>query len=84
MALNQPWLMRLHGLSIACEAKGHWFDSQSAHMLGCGPGPQYGACERQPHTDVYLSPSLPLSLKLNKTIKINVLKSNETCASLFM
>ena len=24
--------------------------------LGCGPGPQYGACERQPHIDV----SLPL------------------------
>ena len=39
--------------------------------LGCGPGPQLGACERQPHTDVFspsLSPSLPLSLK-NKYIK---------------
>ena len=26
--------------------------------LGCGPGPQQGACERQPHIDV----SLPLFL----------------------
>ena len=26
--------------------------------LGCGPGPQYGVCERQPHTDI----SLPLFL----------------------
>ena len=43
--------------------------------LGCGPGPQLRACERQP-TDVIsdihqcfspsLSPSLPLSLKINK------------------
>ena len=43
--------------------------------LGCGPGPQSGACERQPHTDVSLthqcfspslSPSFPLSLKINQ------------------
>ena len=36
--------------------------------LGCGPGLRYGACERQPHSDVSLSlsPSLPLSLKINK------------------
>ena len=37
--------------------------------LGCGPGPQSGACRRQPHTDVslplFLPPSLPLSLKIN-------------------
>ena len=36
--------------------------SQGAR-LGCGPGPQLGACERQPHIDVSLS--LPLSLKIN-------------------
>ena len=31
--------------------------------LGCGPGPQYEACERQPHIDVSfpLSPFLPLA-----------------------
>ena len=43
--------------------------------LGCGPGPRLGVCERQP-IDVSLShscfspslsPSLPLSLKINKT-----------------
>ena len=36
--------------------------------LGCKPGPQEGACERQPHIDVSLplSPSLPLSLRVNK------------------
>ena len=35
---------------------------------GCGPGPQWGAHERQLHIDVSpsLSPSLPLSLKINK------------------
>ena len=27
--------------------------------LGCGPGAQQGACERQPHTDVSLSLFLP-------------------------
>ena len=32
--------------------------------LGCRPGPQWGACERQPHIDV----SFPLS-KINKLIK---------------
>ena len=30
----------------ACEPKGCWFDSQSGHMPGLGPGPQLGACER--------------------------------------
>ena len=32
------------------------------------PGPQWGACKSQPHIDVSLSlsPSLPLSLKINK------------------
>ena len=35
--------------------------------LGCGPGPQLGACERQPvGVSPSLHPSLPLSLKLNK------------------
>ena len=27
--------------------------------LGCGPGPQLGACERQPHIDVSLPFFLP-------------------------
>ena len=39
--------------------------------LGCGPGPQWGARERQPHIDVSLWLSLPPfpSLKLNKIFK---------------
>ena len=46
--------------------------SQAA-CLGFGPGPHLGARERQPHIDVSLtppclslSPSFPLSLKINK------------------
>ena len=34
-----------------------WIPSQGT-CLGCGPGPQKGVCERQPHIDV----SLPLFL----------------------
>ena len=39
--------------------------------LGCGPGPQWGARERQPHIDVSLRLSLPPFpfLKLNKIFK---------------
>ena len=38
--------------------------------LGCGLGPQQRACKRQPHTVVSsLSPSLPLSLKINNIFK---------------
>ena len=35
--------------------------------LGCRPGPQYRACERQPHIDV----SLPLFLLPFHSLKIN-------------
>ena len=46
--------------SLACEPKGHWFDSQTGHVPGpCGPGPQWGMRERQPHIDVSLSLLLP-------------------------
>ena len=40
----------------------------AVQALGCGPGPQWGPRERQPHIDISLSlsPSLPLSLKINK------------------
>ena len=41
--------------------------------LGCGPGPQWGPCERQPHIDVSLPfflPSFPLSK--NKLIKLKI------------
>ena len=50
--------------------------SSEGTCLGCGPGPWVGPCKRQP-TDVSLvhrcffplSPSLPLSLKINKIFK---------------
>ena len=37
--------------------------SQGA-CLGCRPGPQLGACKRQPHIDVSLPFSLPSPLKI--------------------
>ena len=44
-----------------------WILSQGT-CLGFGQGPQEGALKRQPHIDVSLplSPSLLLSLKINK------------------
>ena len=69
---------KLSGLALACVAQ--WIEHRSANQrvaalipsqgicLGCGPGPQFWGCERQPHIDVShsLFPSLPLSLKVNK------------------
>ena len=52
---------------------GQWIECQSVNQrgagsipsqgtfLGFGPGPQLGACERQPHTDVSLPLFLPPS-----------------------
>ena len=63
------WLSRL---SAGLQTKGSQvrFPDQGT-CLGCGPGPWYEVCERQPHVDVSLSlsPSLPLCLKRNKIIK---------------
>ena len=57
---------------MGCEPKGHWFDSQSGHRPG--------SRARSPVEDTWkaithwcfspsLSPSLPFSLKINKTFK---------------
>ena len=43
--------------------------------LGCGPGPQYGASESQPHIDV----SLPLFLPPFPSLKVNKLKRFLKC-----
>ena len=45
--------------------------ASSGHMLGCGTGPQWGACKWQPYIDVSLplSASLGFSLKINKIFK---------------
>ena len=53
----------------ACEPKGHWFNSQSGHMPGFWPRSLVGGTwEATTHWCFYssLSPSLPLSLKINK------------------
>ena len=52
----------------ACDSKGHWFDSQSGHMPGLWARSPAGSWERQPHIEGF-SPSLPLSLKINKIFK---------------
>ena len=68
-------------LGGALDGVAQWIECQTANQgvtgsipsqgtsLGCGPGHQLGAHERQPHIDVSpsFSPSLPPSLK----IKIN-------------
>ena len=54
----QPRLVWLSGWAPVREPKGCQFDSQWGHIPGLQPGPQEGACERQPHIAV----SLPLFL----------------------
>ena len=51
----------------ACESKGHRFDPQSGHMPGLQAGAPVGGHVRGNHTSMFLSlsPSLPLSLKIN-------------------
>ena len=59
--------------------------------LGCGPGPQWGPRERQPHTGVSLPPTLPLCLKINelnlkkylleKLLNFNILDCIHVCYS---
>ena len=61
------WMVWLSGLSSGLQSKGSlvWF-SVRAHAWVSGQVPSAGAHERQPHIDVFLSPSLPLSVKINK------------------
>ena len=61
---------------IALDGVAQWIESRPANQRvtslipsqgtcqGCRPGPQLGMRKRQPHID--FSPSLPLSLKINK------------------
>ena len=69
----EKWFLTLAGVA-------HWIECRPVNWkvagsipsqgtgLGCGPGLQLGAQDRQPHSDVSLplSPSLPVSLKINK------------------
>ena len=67
-SLQKPWLVQLSGLSVGCEPKGRWVDSQSVHMPGLWVRSPVGGRARGNHTLIFLSlsPSLPLSLKINK------------------
>ena len=63
--------MWLSGLSTSPQTKESpvWFPARSQ---GCGPGPQLGVCEMQPinvSLPLFLPPSLPLSIKINKILK---------------
>ena len=54
---------------LTCEPNGLCSFPSQGTCLGCVQGPQWRACERQPHIDVFspsLSPSFPLSLKISK------------------
>ena len=69
----------------ACEPRGRWFDSQSAHMSGLqARSPVEGAWEATTHWwfSPYLSPFLPLSLKINKYI-LKISQSEYICVASF-
>ena len=68
----RPWLVWLYGWMPDWEPKGRQFDSQSGHMPGLrARSPLGGAWEATTHWcfSPSLSPSLPLSLKINKIFK---------------
>ena len=50
----------------ACEPKGRRFDSQSGHLPGSRPGPQWGAWESRTLMFPSLSFSLPSPFSKNK------------------
>ena len=53
--------------------------------LGCGPGPQQGACQRQPYIDVSLPLFLlPLSLKIKKIFKKKTQKTTRAQLEIFL
>ena len=60
LRINLSWLVWLSGLNTSLRTKGSpvRFPGQDT-CLGCRPGSQRGAHERQPHTDVSLLFSLP-------------------------
>ena len=62
-----PWLVWLSGLSTGLWNKGCWFDSWSGHMPGLqARSPVWGVQEATDQCFSPLSPSFPLSLKINK------------------
>ena len=63
---GEPWLMWLSGLSTGLPTEVTGSISGQGTCLCCRLGPWLGACKRQPVDVSLLSPSLPLSLKINK------------------
>ena len=62
----QPWHVWL-GWASSCKPKVRWFNFPSGHMPGLWQGPQFG--HMQVAANGCFSPSLPLSLKINKSLK---------------
>ena len=60
--------------ALACKPKGHWFNSQSGHMPGLQARSPVGGVREATTRGCFspsLSPSLPLSLKINKILPAN-------------
>ena len=81
--LHEPWPVWLSGLSVNLWSKGHWFDSQCT-CLGCGPGAQDRACERQPYIDVkkekkYVTWDLCIVLRNSGVFKQKTDEDNTYC-----
>ena len=68
---RRPWLVWLSGFSACLRTEGSWVPVQSGHMPGLRASSLWGVCQRQPHTDVSPSPSLPFPLFKNKFKKKN-------------
>ena len=68
--MTLPWLVWLNGVSASLQTKGSQLRFPvNSRCLGCGPGPQKGVFERQPHIDVSLPlflPPFPCLRKINK------------------
>ena len=66
-----PWLVWLSGLGAGLQTKGSPIQlPDQGTCLGCGPGPQWGVCNRTLiFLSLCLSPFLTLCLKINKIFK---------------
>ena len=70
----------------ACEPRGHWFDSWLGHMPGLRARPSVGGVQQATAHWCFspsLSPSLPLSLKINKKFFLNGIFNISSIIALF-
>ena len=70
------WLLWLSGCSAGLQTKGRRLDSPSEHMPGFWTRSPVGACERQPHMDVSVPPSLSLCLSPSSPPKTERKRNN--------